>query len=136
MLDTKSHSSTSTVMYMNTKSHVLSSPVVSDTLSAIQDRHVLTLSSCVWYIECVSAVSTHLPPSLPLPQLLCSDVSTACFDDICELTWSAKGLQPRQGVRFLSAIFLYEGVIHWILIALFKIPIMWKIETRIRCLSF
>ena len=65
-------------------------------------------------------------------QLLCSEVSTQCFKDICELTWSAPGRRPQQGVRFLSAIFLYEGIIHWILIALFKIPVMWKIETRIR----
>lgn len=65
-------------------------------------------------------------------QLVCSDVSTACFDDTCELTWSAKNLQPSQGVRFLSAIFLYEGILHWILITLFKLPTMWKIETRIR----
>ncbi|CAI8048473.1 Inactive rhomboid protein 1 [Geodia barretti] len=64
-------------------------------------------------------------------KLLCSEVSTQCFKDICELTWSAPGRRPQQGVRFLSAIFLYEGIIHWILIALFKIPVMWKIETRI-----
>ena len=69
-------------------------------------------------------------------QLVCSDVATACFDDICELTWSAKGLQPQQGVRFLSAIFLYEGIIHWVLIALFKFPIMWKIESRIRYIVY
>jgi membrane associated rhomboid family serine protease len=58
-------------------------------------------------------------------------VSTQCFDDICELTWSAPRLRPQQGVRFLSAIFLYEGVIHWILISVFKLPTMWKIESRI-----
>ena len=74
---------------------------------------------------------TSPPPSLL--QLVCSEVSTQCFTDICEFSWAVSGLQPGQGIRFLSAIFLYEGVIHLILISIFKFPIMWKIETRIRC---
>ena len=81
------------------------------------------------------AVATHthtLTHTHTQTQLLCSEVSNACFDDICELTWSAPGHRPHQGVRFLSAIFLYEGIIHWIIIAVFKIPTMWKVETRIR----
>lgn len=67
------------------------------------------------------------------PQVLCSEVGTDCFDDICEFTWIHRtiGEIPSQGLRFLSSIFLYEGVVHLLIIGVFKFFTCWKIEKRI-----
>ena len=66
-------------------------------------------------------------------KVLCSEVGTDCFNGICEFTWIHKtiGEIPDQGIRFLAAIFLYDGVIHLILIGLFKLYNSWTIERRV-----
>ena len=70
-------------------------------------------------------------------KLLCSEVGTDCFKGICEFTWIHQtiGEVPDQGLRFLSAIFLYHGVVQLILIGLFKFYISWVIERRIGYVS-
>lgn len=66
-------------------------------------------------------------------KVVCSEVGTDCFKDICEFSWIGRtiGQTPSQGIRFLAAIFLYDGVIHLLLIGLLKLYISWKIERRI-----
>ena len=66
-------------------------------------------------------------------QVVCSEVGTDCFNDICEFTWIHRtiGELPSQGIRFVSAIFLYEGVIHLLIIGLVKLYNSWSIERRI-----
>ena len=70
-------------------------------------------------------------------QVLCSEVGTDCFNDICEFTWIHRtiGELPSQGIRFLSAIFLYEGVVHLLIIGLIKLYNSWTIERRIGCVN-
>ena len=66
-------------------------------------------------------------------QVVCSEVGTDCFNDICEFTWIHRtiGELPSQGIRFVSAIFLYEGVVHLLIIGLVKLYNSWSIERRI-----
>lgn len=66
-------------------------------------------------------------------KVLCSKVGTDCFNDICEFSWIGKtiGQVPSQGMRFFSAMFLYDGVITLVIIGLFKFYKSWAIERRI-----
>ncbi len=68
------------------------------------------------------------------PELvLCSELGTDCFNHICEFAWIGKtiGEIPSQGLRFLSALFLYDGIITLLIIGLFKLYNSWKVERRI-----
>lgn len=66
-------------------------------------------------------------------KVLCSEVGTDCFHSICEFTWVGKtiGENPGQGMRFFSAMFLYDGVVTLLIIGLFKLYNSWKTERRI-----
>lgn len=66
-------------------------------------------------------------------KVLCSEVGTDCFNSICEFTWVGKtiGEIPSQGMRFFSAMFLYDGVVTLLIIGLFKLYNSWKTERRI-----
>ena len=65
--------------------------------------------------------------------VLCSDLGTDCFNHICEFTWIGKtiGQIPSQGLRFFSAMFLYDGIVTLVIIGVFKLYNSWKIERRI-----
>ncbi len=84
-------------------------------------------------VDIVAGMSRSFYQIHLLPQVLCSEVGTDCFKDICEFTWIHRtiGQLPSQGLRFISSMFLYEGVIHLLLIGIPKLFFSWKIETRI-----
>ncbi len=66
-------------------------------------------------------------------KVVCSEVDLDCFKGICEFSWIRRtiGQVPSQGLRFLSAMFLYDGVITIVIIGLFKLYKSWTIERRI-----
>lgn len=67
-------------------------------------------------------------------QILCSQVGTDCFKHICEFSWVGKTIGdkvPNQGMRFFSAMFLYDGVITLLIVGVFKLYNCWTIERRI-----
>lgn len=66
-------------------------------------------------------------------QLLCGEVGADCFNDICKFThlWADSIAQPSQGLRFVSAMFLYDGAITLVIIGLLKLYNSWSIEKRI-----
>lgn len=66
-------------------------------------------------------------------QLLCGEVGAGCFDDICKFTnlWVDSVPQPSQGLRFVSAMFLYDGAVTLLIIGLLKFYNSWSIEKRI-----
>ena len=66
-------------------------------------------------------------------QLLCGEVGADCFTDICKFTslWIDSIAQPSQELRFISAMFLYDGAITLVIIGLLKFYNSWSVEKRI-----
>eukprot|EP00731_Ephydatia_muelleri_P028003 Em0019g876a len=66
-------------------------------------------------------------------KLLCSELGSGCFRDICRLDWINRtlGQVPDQGIRFISAIFLYCGILEFVMVFFPKFYTNWKIERRI-----
>jgi len=66
-------------------------------------------------------------------KVVCSEVGEDCFKGICRFSWIKRtiGQVPSQGLRFVSAIFLYDGVITLVIVGLFKLYKSWSIERRI-----
>lgn len=66
-------------------------------------------------------------------KVLCGEVGTDCFKDICRFSWIGKtiGQAPEQGIRFLAAMFLYKGIIDFVIVVLLKLYTCWKTEKRI-----